>query len=196
MPCGGPLVCLCFAHGIAFNRYASKLLPYSRDSKPHAVKLYAVTAPRLLLYYASLHQIARWNFAQNSSDFVGLLCTIFYTIYIIIGVRLVWTNPAILFTMGKHSLFGILRHLHALLGYSSIITLDAQKNAVHAICIFYTLQYSMVLLYFCNLSFAFGVIVLQMQHKTDSSMRILDRMMYIDILFRCNNSYACPACKH
>ena len=79
-----PLVCLCFAHGIAFNRYASKLLPYSRDSKPHAVKLYAVTAPRLLLYYASLHQIARWNFAQNSSYFVGLLCTIFYTIYILL----------------------------------------------------------------------------------------------------------------
>ena len=84
---------------------------------------------------------------------------------------------------------------YELLASGSIITLDAQKNAVHAICIFYTLQYSMVLLYFCNLSFAFGVIVLQMQQKIGSYMRILDRMMYIDILFRCNNSYVCPACK-
>ena len=82
-----------------------------------------------------------------------------------------------------------------LLASGSIITLDAQKNAVHAICIFYTLQYSMILLYFCNLSFSFGVIVLQMQQNIDSYMRILDRMMYIDILFRCNNSYVCPACK-
>ena len=83
-----------------------------------------------------------------------------------------------------------------LLASGSIITLDAQKNAVHAICIFYTLQYSMVLLYFCNLPFAFGVIVLQMQQKIGSYMRILDRIMYIDILFRYNNSYVCPACKH
>ena len=82
---------------------------------------------------------------------------------------------------------------YELLAPCSIITLDAQKNAVHAICIFNTLQYSMVLLYFCNLSFAFGVIVLQMQQKTDGSMRILDIMMYIDILFRCNNSYVCDA---
>ena len=85
---------------------------------------------------------------------------------------------------------------YGLLAYSSIITLDAQKNAVHAICIFYPLQYSIVLLYFCNLLFAFGVILLQMQQKTDGSMRILDRIMYIDILFRYNNSYACPAWKH
>ena len=85
---------------------------------------------------------------------------------------------------------------YGLFAYDSIITLDAQKNAVHAICIFYTLQYSMILLCFCNLSFAFGVIVLQMQQKTDSSMRILDRIMYIDILFRYNNSYVCPAWKH
>ena len=82
---------------------------------------------------------------------------------------------------------------YGLLASGSIITLDAQKNAVHTICIFYTLQYSMVLLYFCNLSFAFGVIVLQMQQKTDSSMRILDRIMYIDILFRYNNSYVCDS---
>ena len=126
---------------------------------------------------------------KNSSDFSGLLCTIFYTIYIIIGVSLVWTNPEILFTTGKHGLFAILRRLHALLGYGSIITLDAQKNAVCAICIFYTLQYSMILLYFCNLPFAFGVIMLQMQQKTGRSMRILDRIMYIDILFKCNNNY-------
>ena len=54
-------------------------------------------------------------------------------------------------------------HLKAfceLLASGSIITLDAQKNAVCAICIFYTLQYSMILLYFCNLSFAFGVILM------------------------------------
>lgn len=78
-----------------------------------------------------------------------------------------------------------------LLASGSIITLDAQKNAAHAICIFYTLQYSMVLLYFCNLSFAFGVIVLQMQQKTDGSMRILDRIMYIDVLIRYNKSSLC-----
>ena len=82
---------------------------------------------------------------------------------------------------------------YGLLASGSIITLDAQKNAAHAICIFYTLQYSIVLLYFCNLPFTFGVIVLQMQQKTDSSMRILDRIMYIDILFRYNNSYVCDA---
>ena len=82
---------------------------------------------------------------------------------------------------------------YGLLASGSIITLDAQKNAAHAICIFYTLQYSMVLLYFCNLSFAFGVIALQMQQKIGSYMRILDRIMYIDILFRCNNSYVCDA---
>ena len=85
---------------------------------------------------------------------------------------------------------------YGLLASGSIITLGAQKNAVCAICIFYTLQYSMILLCFCNLLFAFGVIVLQVQQKTDSSMRILDRIMYIDILFRYNNSYVCPACKH
>ena len=97
---------------------------------------------------------------------------------------------------------------YGLLASGSIITLDAQKNAVCAICIFYTLQYSMVLLYFCNLSFTFGIIMLQMQQKIGSYMRILDRIMYIDILFRYNNSYvcntspplvlaciACPACK-
>ena len=112
---------------------ALKLLLYSRDSKPHAVKLYTVTAPRLLLYYTSSHQIATWDFAQNSSDFGGLLCTIFYTIYIIIGVRLVWTNPAILFTTGKHSLFGILKHLHALLGHSSIIIFKWRQNVTTAI---------------------------------------------------------------
>ena len=78
-----------------------------------------------------------------------------------------------------------------LLASGSIITLDAQKNAVHAICIFYRLQYSMVLLCFFNLPFAFGVIVLQMQQKTGRSMRILDRIMYIDILFRYNNSCVC-----
>lgn len=125
--------CLYFAYGIAFNRYASKLLLYSRDSKPHAVKLYAVTAPRLLLYYASLHQIARWKFAQNSSCFGGLLCTIFYTIYIIIGVRLVWTNPAILSMIEKHGLFAILKHLHALLGHSSIIIFKWRQNVTTAI---------------------------------------------------------------
>ena len=96
----------------------------------------------------------------------------------------------------RYALFRILRRSAGFLAYGSIITLDAQKNAAHAICIFYTLQYSMIFLYFCNLSFAFGVIMLQMQQKTDSSMRILDRMMYIDILFRCNNSYVCPACPH
>ena len=80
---------------------------------------------------------------------------------------------------------------YGLLASGSIITLAAQKNAVHAICIFYTLQYSMVLLYFCNLSFAFGVIVLHMQQKTDGSMRILDRIMYIDILIRYNKASLC-----
>ena len=80
---------------------------------------------------------------------------------------------------------------YGLLASGSIITLDAQKNAVCAICIFYTLQYSMILLYFCNLSFAFGVIVLQMQQKIGSYMRILDRIMYIDILIRYNKASLC-----
>ena len=93
--------------------------------------------------------------------------------------------------MERYAPISHFKAFYGLLAYSSIITLDAQKNAVHAICIFYTLQYSMVLIYFCNLSFAFGVIVLQMQQKIGSSMRILDRIMYIDILFRYNNSYVC-----
>ena len=87
----------------------------------------------LSIYYHHGIRIAIWNFAQNSSDFSDLSCAIFYTIYIIIGVRLVWTNPAILSMIEKHGLFAILKHLHALLGHSSIIIFKWQQNVTTAI---------------------------------------------------------------
>ena len=60
-------------------------------------------------------------------------------------------SDAILSMIERYALFRILRRSAGFLAYGSIITLDAQKNAVCAICIFYTLQYSMVLRRFNNI---------------------------------------------
>ena len=82
-----------------------------------------------------------------------------------------------------------------LLASGSIITLDAQKNAVCAICIFYTLQYSLLFRYFNNI---FGIYIFFCcfcNRWFNIYMRILKRFMYIILLIIIYNlcRYVCDA---
>ena len=71
---------------------------------------------------------------------------------------------------------------YELLASCSIITLDAQKNAVYAICIFYTLQYSMIFRRFNNILRYYILFCCFCNRWFNIYMRILKRFMYIILL--------------
>ena len=71
---------------------------------------------------------------------------------------------------------------YGLLASGSIITLGAQKNAVHAICIFYTLQYSFLFRRFNNILRYYILFCCFCNRCFIIYMRILKRFMYIILL--------------